>query len=267
MYGRARRALLAGALTFVANVAAAQAVWEPTPPPRVTAENEPWYRAASPIEWNGNVYYPAGVPRAFDPNVMVRAGSYRGIPLYSDTTLEPFSIVFVPIAGGRLQPYEHLRTGMFADTAGSLTPSFPLETSAAHDLRRGGSAAQAPAPPMSAQPESVSPNEVVSPYQQPPPITAAPSSTPVAPAPVGTSGRTISPSPPVSTAIPPTGINNAWIDYDGHRWIVEGKATPRTPDMQPIGTFRGFTIYIRGGDRLTIYVPSTAELVVPFKRR
>jgi len=193
---------------------------------------------------------------------MVRAGSYRGIPLYSDTTLEPNSIVFVPIAGGRLQPFEHPRTGMLADTTGSLTPSFPPETSAALDLGRRGFVAQAPAPPMSARP-----TESVSPYQPAPPVNAAPASTSVEPAPVGTSGRTAGPNRPVSTAIPPSGINNAWIDYDGLRWIADGRARPRTPDMQPAGIFRGYTIYTRGTDRSTIYVPSTADLVVPFKRR
>jgi len=178
---------------------------------------------------------------------MVRTGSYRGIPLYSDTTLEPNSIVFVPIGGGRLQPYEHRRSGMLADTTGSLTPSFPPETSAAVDLRAGGSVEQVPAPSAQAAPPAAS----------------------VEPALVGTSGRstiTVA-NRPVSTAIPPTGVNNAWIDYDGHRWIADGKATPRTPDMQPAGTFRGYTIYTRGTDQSTIYVPSTPNLVVPFKRR
>jgi len=262
MYGRARRALLAAGLMFVANVAAGQAVWEPTPAPVVTAEGEPWYRAGSPIEWNGDVYYQAGVARAFDPYVMVRAGSYRGIPLYSDTTLEPFSIVFVPIAGGRLQPYEHMRTGMLADTTGSLTPAFPPETSAARDLRRGSFIAQQAAATLVSprSDESVAPSN-------PAPISAAQSPAPVESAPVGTSGRTTRPTQPVSTAIPPTGINNAWIDYDGIRWILHGKATPRSPDMHPVGTLRGYTIYARGADRSTIYVPSTADLVVPFARR
>jgi hypothetical protein len=267
MYRRARRTVLAAALTLVPHLALAQAVWQPTPPPLVTAENESWYRAGSPIEWNGDFYYPAGAAQAFDPYVMVRAGSYRGIPLYTDATLEPYSIVFVPISGSRMQPYEHLRAGMLADTTGSRTPSFPLQTSAALDVRAGGFVAQAPAPPTFARPY-----DLVSTY---PPAATAPA-VPVAttgtataaapPQPVGTSGRAIV-NRPVTTAIPPTGINNAWIEYEGKRWIANGKAIDRAPDMREVGQFRGFTVYARGSDRTTIYVPSVGDLVVPFVHR
>src|SRR5260370_5765385 len=111
MYRRARRSLLALALLLTPCAAYAQAVWQPTPPPLVTAENETWYRAGAPIDWNGGLYYPAGAPVAFNPYQMVRVGSYRGLPLYTDATLEPHSIAFVPISGGRLQPAGRPRTG------------------------------------------------------------------------------------------------------------------------------------------------------------
>jgi hypothetical protein len=213
MYRRARRFFLTAALMLGPHLAFAQPVRQPTPVPLVTAENEPWYRDGSPIQWTGEFYYPAGAPQAFDPYAMTPAGSYHGIPLYTDTTVAPYTRVFVPIAGARMQPYEHLPAG--------LTPP-PLVT-----------ADMTPANP---------------------------------PQPVGTSGHATA-SGPVSTAIPPKGINNAWIEFDGSRWVADGKAIPRTDDMQEVGQHRGFSVYARGSVRATIYVPSVGNLVVPFVRR
>ncbi len=86
---------------------------------------------------------------------------------------------------------------------------------------------------------------------------------------VGTTGRTIAAATSglIESAIPPKGLNNAFVQYDGRRWIADGKATVLTPDMQPAGTYHGYTVYTRGADRATIYIPSTKDLVVPFTRR
>jgi hypothetical protein len=260
MYRRARQLFLAVAITLAPQLAAAQSTWQPTPPPLVTAENESWYRLGAPIEWNGDVYYPAGAPQAFDPYAMVRAGSYRGIPLYTDATLEPNSIVFVPISGRRVQPYEHLRAGMLADTTGSRTPSFPPQSSAALDVMPGGFVAQAPAPPTFARPYDVVTPGAVTATSAP---VAAVGTSNAQTQPAATTGRG-SVSRRVATAIPPKGINTAWIEYDGNRWIADGKATARTPDLHEIGRYHGFPVYVRGTNRSTIYVPSTADLVVPF---
>src|SRR6478672_5750954 len=108
------RALPCVFVLLLCSAAEAQMTWQPTQPPLVTADNETWYRSGAAIEWNGDFYLPAGAPQAFNRYQMVRSGSYRGVPLYTDTTLEPNSIVFVPIAGGRMQPYERPRTGLLA---------------------------------------------------------------------------------------------------------------------------------------------------------
>src|SRR3954447_13085599 len=145
-----RSRALAGVFMLVfAAGAGAPVLWQPASPPLVTAENETWYRAGGAIEWNGDLYYPAGAPEAFNRYQMARAGSYRGIPLYTDTTLEPYSIVFVPIGGGRMQPYERPRTGMLAGSVGSRTPSFPTAAEPATGLgiTTGGFVAQALGPP------------------------------------------------------------------------------------------------------------------------
>jgi hypothetical protein len=272
MYRRARITVLAAAVAIVPALTLAQAVWQPTPPPLVTAENETWYRAGGPIEWNGDFYYPAGAPRAFDAYAMVRAGSYRGIPLYSDATLEPYSIVFVPVTGGRMQPYERKRAGMLADTTGSQTPSFPPQTSASLSLASGGFVAQAAMPPTFARPYDLAPAG--------PPEAAVPSAAPSVTAATGTAGR-IETNPSLAvgtsgrslvTAIAPrtrgarsaSGVAIVWIDYQGQRWTSDGKAVDLDPDLHRVGTYRGFPIYARADDRRTIYVPSSGTLVVPY---
>ena len=104
----------------------AQMTMRPTPWPVVTAENEWWFLSGDPIAADGLVYFPAGAQVYFNPYEMVRSGYYRGIPLYSKTTIEPYSVVFVPVSGGLLQPYERRRDGDIAGTTGSTVPSFPV---------------------------------------------------------------------------------------------------------------------------------------------
>src|SRR5262249_17948059 len=125
----------------------------------------------------------------------------------------PYTRIFVPIAGARVQPYEPVPAGV------------------------------TPAPVGTADATPAAPPQVV-----------------------GTSGRAIN-NGSVTTAIPPKGINNAWIQFDGRRWVAGGKAIERTADMRELGEYRGFTVYTRGSDRSTIYVPSVGNLVVPFVRR
>jgi len=98
-------------LLIAATPAFAQVNSRPTDPPIVTAENESWYRQAEPLQFAGDLYYPAGARVFFNGNTMVRTGHYNGVPVYADTTLEPYSIVFVPISRGVMQPYERPRSG------------------------------------------------------------------------------------------------------------------------------------------------------------
>ena len=86
--------------------AAAQTGVAPTPTPLVTAENEAWYQSGEPLTYEGNVYYASGPLTAFNRNEMLLSGFYRGIPLYSRTTWEPYSVVFVPLPGGFMQPLQ-----------------------------------------------------------------------------------------------------------------------------------------------------------------
>jgi hypothetical protein len=110
--------------------AMAQVQSRPADAPIVTADNDPWYIAREPIQFAGDVYYPAGAAVFFDGNKMVRSGNFDGVPLYSDTTIEPYSVVYVPVSRGLMQPYERLRQGNLAGTTGSRAPSFPVRVTA-----------------------------------------------------------------------------------------------------------------------------------------
>jgi len=82
---------------------------------------------SGPVIYNGQSYDAAGPTVFFDPDVMVRVGTFEGLPLYVDTTVEPNSIVYVPIGGAELRPYELRRSGALAGTGGSRAPETPIE--------------------------------------------------------------------------------------------------------------------------------------------
>ena len=117
MFCRAQQLAIAAFLTLAPAAAAAQIIGEPTPAALLTAENTEWFRAGDPIAWNGNLYYPTGVRQPFDSIHMVRFGSYRGIPLYTDPGVElrNASTLFVPISGERVHRYDRRRTGVVTE--------------------------------------------------------------------------------------------------------------------------------------------------------
>jgi len=261
------RALLFVAAVLLSGAAEAQVMWQPTEPPLVTAENEAWYRTGAAIEWNGEFYYPAGAAEAFNRYQMVRAGSYRGIPLYTDTTLEPYSIVFVPIGGGRMQPYERPRTGMLVGSVGSRSPLLPTGTAGVLSVTPEGYVAQAPAPPTFARAYDLGPAAAPQPISPAVPIVGTTgSTTSSAPRPAATTGRTTTVTNRTGAAARPTGINSVWFDYNGRRWESAGKAVELDTAFTQVGTYRGSPVYQHGGDGM-IYVPTTTGLVAPFKPR
>lgn len=261
-------------LVLLSSAAEAQVTWQPAPAPQVTADSESWYRAGEAIEWNGTLYYPAGAPEAFNRYQMVRTGTYRGVPLYSDTTLEPNSIVFVPIAGGRMQPYERPRTGTLAGTAGSRTSSFPTssstESSSALGVTSEGFVVQAPAPPSFARAYDYESSSGPQPMSPAVPVVAGrigSSDAAQTPQPTGTSGRSVTITNQAGTAAQPRGINGAWFDYKGRRWVSAGSAVDLTADFTRIGEYKGSPVFQRRGDSVTIYIPTSTSLVTPFKPR
>jgi hypothetical protein len=77
-----------------------------TPPPRVNAAAAEWQINAQVVVLDGVPYYPTAGSVFFNGNVMRRVGAYGGVPLYEDTSVAPFSMIFVPVAGNLMRRYE-----------------------------------------------------------------------------------------------------------------------------------------------------------------
>jgi hypothetical protein len=243
-------------MLFAAAPAPAQVVSRPTEPPIVTAENDSWYRLREPVLLGGEAYYPAGATVFFNGNTMVRTGHFNGVPLYSDTTLEPYSVVYVPIGRGLMQPYERVRAGELAGTVGSRTPSFPVRTR--------------PGPPDLAA--------GVAPTSRPQPAGVA--RAPIEEGAVGTSGRASVPgavgtrgtvpssrAPQTATTLGRAENNDGiWLRFMGVKWIAAGAVVPlRASEFVVVGEHAGYPVYARKGlDEDRIYLPSAGG-VVPFR--
>jgi len=251
-------------LVVVPFIARAQVVWQPASPPLVTAENEPWFLAADPIIWSGAYFYPAGAQVFFNRNQMVRSGSFRGIPLYTDATREPIAIIYVPLSGGLMQPYERRRTGELAGTTGNTAPAFPT------DIGREGippegvavDIAQNPGPPDFALPYDVAPLGERS-HSTGAGVAVRPSVSAEA---MAAGGRSIAYAP--RSGARPRGLNGIWVEYEGRRWFASGPAEVfDSGQFSERGQYHGFPVYARKGDSRSIYIPSVTGLVTPYKQR
>jgi hypothetical protein len=246
---------------LTAKIVEAQPMIRDSRPPSITAESESWYLSGTPITYEGHFYYPAGARVHFLPSEMVRSGDFRGVPLYARTTIEPFSIVFVPVGGGMMQPYERRREGELAGTVGSSAPSFPVALASDSGLDDVAFGPQAPAPPRLA--------ELAEGTQETPPT------------PVGTygdgrelDGLNLSLGERAARAgrFPrrADSPNAIFVEYSGSRWYSSGPPVPYEPArFTAAGQMDGFPVYRqRGGDPLTIYVPiaKDATSVAPYGR-
>src|SRR6188768_4535302 len=134
MFRRAQRAACAVLLTLIPCIATAQPIWQPAQAPTVTAEQTSWYLSGEPITVNGDLFYPSGAVQFFNRQQMVRRGSFNGIPLYIDTALQPDSIVFVPLSGERMQPYQRPQPGVLIKTTANSAASLPAVAEASSSL-------------------------------------------------------------------------------------------------------------------------------------
>ena len=227
-------------LTLLAAAPAlAQGQSRPTDAPIVTADNELWYVEREPIQFAGDVYYPAGAALFFDRNTMVRSGHFNGVPLYADTTVEPYSVVYVPVSRGLMQPYERLRAGALAGTTGSRAPSFPVRLTAN---------------------STTSADAAIPPTELPIPIDAVSAYTPEEM--IGTSGRTS-----IVTVTRPQSNDGVWVSYLGEKWVSAGEALPFTPaGFRRVGSCDGFPVFARQGTTdQVIYLPTREGLVAPYR--
>jgi hypothetical protein len=246
----------------MASPVAGQISLQPTPAPKATAESTNWYQSREPILFNGNVYYPTGPQVFFNGNEMVPSGFYRGVQLYTRTTLEPNSYVFAPLAGGLMQPYERRRSGELAGTVGSSAPSFPVErASEATDF--GSGIGQAAGPPTNVGAMTVG---SAGPYP------TDSSGTYVASAPVGTGGQEERPAPALAVRKakprPGKGINAIYVTYAGKKWVSSGSAVRMDPArFKSIGLYNGAAVYEDASRPRTIYVAipeSSGTLLAPY---
>jgi hypothetical protein len=249
----------------LAQPAFAQLTLRDTRPPDVSAESESWYVSGAPILYEGDFYYPAGPRVHFIPSEMVRTGHFRGIPLYARTTIEPYSIVFVPLAGGMMQPYERRRNGALAGTEGSSAPSFPIALASDSPPEDFTGPAQAPGPPEFVGFSNNRDEQLSS-----------------VPQPTGTGGvaRTVETTPPPSRGRLPgaarirprtDSANGIFIHYEDARWFISGP--PVAFDSSRFiraGEQDGIPIYRdRTGTQATIYVPVVKDatgLLAPFTK-
>lgn len=230
--------------------AAAQIQSRPSDPPIVTADNDQWYVHGEPVQFAGELYYPAGAQIFFNGNTMVRSGQFNGVPLYTETTVEPFSMVLVPLSRGLMQPYERPRRGALAGTTGSRTPSFPVEVGSRTSAARAVPPAPAPAR-----------------------ATVATSGIPGA---VGTSGYVEAPRPedlrpqavaPIVSLRRPQNNDGVWVEFGGEKWVSAGAAIAFNPSqLVRVGERAGFPVYARRDlEEEMIYLPTRAGVVAPYR--
>jgi hypothetical protein len=270
--------MLAGAMLVMTPAAGhAQLYYQPQPRPIVTADNDTWFQAGEAITFEGHFYYPAGPRVYFDANVMVRTGSYRGVPLYADTTREPYSLVFVPLAAGLMQPYERRRTGDAAGGTGTQAPSFPVDIAGEPTGEPGprGPFPMTPGPPVWNEPDDLRIERRMA-------DTASATQRrlgPAAPATATRGGEAVTPVstlglvPPrdvIEAGAKPKGLNEIYVVYEGYRWRSAGPAVPmREAEYQVAGEYHGHPVYhARTDDKeaARIFLEGKPGFVAPYER-
>lgn len=259
------RACLVGVvLTVVALVPTkgnAQASNRPAPAPQITAASADWQIRGEPVFYAGAFYYPTGPSIFFDGNVMVRSGVYKGVPLYVDASVDPYSVVYVPIGGSIVRPYERLRSGELAGTVGNRPPSFPIERDAELSVASGGNGLITP-------PTGVTVESDVRPDDE---RTVATAGTIV---PRTTAGNEAIPAArprrTIVESIPrPRSNSGIWLEFDGARYYSAGAAVPYSTDrFTRIGEHQGFPVYrdAHGASDEIFVAAVTNGPLAPYKR-
>jgi len=211
-----------------------------TPPPDVSAAGAEWQISSEPIIVRGLTYYPTRGFRLFDGQVMAQTGTYDRVPVYSDTTLEPYTEVYVPLGNGRMRIYERRPELEYAATPGPNERRV-LTQGAEDDGRSSGTAG------TSGRVTSPSSDSAIAPAFDRPQHTT------------------------ILTAVPHAGdVNGVWLDYNGARWFSSGPAVLFSPGrFEPIGEFYGFTVYRETtGNSDELWVASVKDgPLAPYRRR
>jgi hypothetical protein len=220
----------------------------PTDPPLVTAANESWYVLREPVQFAGDLYYPAGPAVFFTGNTMVRSGHYNGVPLYMDATVEPFTVVLVPISRGLMQPYIRTQVTFPAVVMAAVSPT---------------------APPLSPGAISVYTPETAGTVGISTPVAARETYVPL----TDVVGTATSASTRPQAAVPvvsmrrPENNDGVWLMFSGEKWVSAGKAIPLTAaEFVQVGEYAGFPVFARRDfSQEVIYLPSLAGMIAPYR--
>jgi hypothetical protein len=230
-----------------------------TAPPEVTAAAADWQINSEPVLIGGLVYYPTRGFRFFDGQVMSQIGVFAGVPVYGDLTLEPFSVLYVPIGRDRMREYERRRDRELAGTTGSRAPVGAIGTTGMIE----------PSPRTTA----VSTDLAVERTVEPAAVDTSGAIDPRAIWPVGTAGRPdrgVARRTLVESIPRPSGANGIWIEFNGARWYASGSATTFSPDrFEAVGQYRGFPVYrdkSAGKDEIWIAAVKDGPMA-PYSRR
>jgi hypothetical protein len=159
--------------------------------------------------------------------------------LYEDRTLEPYSIVFVPIGPRLMQPYERRRAGDLAGTTGSRTPSFPVAVDST-DSTVG--AAHGASTVLQSRDRAVECECLPTAQER---------------------------AAGIETIPPPTTNRGVWVEFDGMRWFSAGRAVPfDASEFTQAGSLGGVPVYRanRGPADLLYVTVAPGALVAPYRR-
>jgi len=232
-----------------------------TPPPEVSAANASWQVNSEPIILQGIVYYPTREYRIFDGQVMAQISIYQGVPVYTDTTLEPWSIVYVPVGRDRMRAWERPRDRELTGTSGSRVASFPTRpASVAVPMIAATTPATVPAAVVPEERPVGTAGTII-------PSAVGAMAAPRAPDRVRPTRTTLETIPPIPRSRSVTGV---WLEFNGNRWYSAGAAVPFKPDrFTPIGEYRGFPVYRDNSgdsDRIWVSVVQDGPLA-PYEKR
>jgi hypothetical protein len=192
---------------FVPKTGSAQVYEFRSPPPAIDAAAAAWQVDSQLMLFAGLAYAPTREFRLFDAQVMTQIGVFKGVPIYADTTLEPWSVVYVPVGRARMRTYSRVRE--VAEDARVATDAITVAGAGAI----GTASMVVPAAPRETVPDAVVDR--------------------VAPRPA-----------PVERSRTPRPTDGVWLEFQGRRWYSDGEAASYSPErFIPIGDYHGFLVY------------------------
>jgi hypothetical protein len=188
----------------------------------------------------------------FDGQVMAQAGMFEHVPVYTDTTIEPYTELYVPLGRWRMRVYERRRDSELAVTTGRHLPTFPVESPSVQPTDR----------PVFSTDEMRS-REAVGTGGSFRPRLASDAASTVVPQRMSEKKRSI------ATRIPHSATDGIWLEFNGSRCHSSGPAVSFSPDrFEPMGEYRGFPVYRDtpgGNDEIWVSVVKDGPLA-PYKK-